>query len=176
MHFTTSPFYEWLDHQRIRQLVHETNALRPGERLVLLKGLVPGLVGSIGLAETEAFLQELAVKARRFDEAQQHPGEGRQQRQTPGEPIGGPTPDGHRHVEAARDPGRPGHRSAERGLEAALWLREVDPELADRYREEAGRIAQTFVAAGMPSEYAEIAAWEAIARIHGVTAPPPSPE
>lgn len=34
------PFYEWIDHEEIREMVHRANDLEPGERLVLLKGHV----------------------------------------------------------------------------------------------------------------------------------------
>lgn len=78
--------------------MHEIGALPPGERLVLFEGLVPGLVDTIGLEGTEAFLGELATKARRYGEAERHPGEGRLRRKTPGEQLGGPTSDGQRHV------------------------------------------------------------------------------
>ncbi len=52
---TTSPFYPWLDHERIRPVLHEVAALRPGERLMPLKGLVPCLVDALGADETESF-------------------------------------------------------------------------------------------------------------------------
>lgn len=167
--FPTSPFYQWLDHSRIRTLVHEVNALHPGERLVLLKGIIPALVTAFGADETEAFLRELATKAQRYDEALQHPGEGRLQRETPGEALGGPTPNGHRHLGGTRDPDRPGGRAAEREEEAAVWLRDVDPAVAARYRGEVAQIAETYRAAGMLPGAAELAAWEAVATLHGLT-------
>lgn len=120
-HPNISPFYEWLDHDEIRELVHRTLNIPPGERLVLLKALVPGLVEAVGVDELEEFLDELAMKARRYDEARSHPGEGRQERRTPGEPIGGVTPGGHVHLAEARNPDRPGGRYAERELERELW-------------------------------------------------------
>ena len=55
-----SPFYEWLDSAAIRELVHRCLELSAGERLVLIKGLVPGLVEAMGLAEFDAFLAEVA--------------------------------------------------------------------------------------------------------------------
>jgi hypothetical protein len=45
---TRSPFYEWLDHAAIRGLLHQAVALPVGERLILLKGLVPSLVDDLG--------------------------------------------------------------------------------------------------------------------------------
>ncbi len=165
----TSPFYQWLDHERIRTVLHEVGALRPGERLVLLKGLVPGLVEALGAVEAESFLSELATKARRYEEARTHPGEGRLHRETPGEQMGGPTPDGHRHLAETRNPDRPGGRAAEREWEAAVWARDVDATLTSRYREEAKKIQATYLAQGMLPGEAELAAWEAVARLHGLT-------
>lgn len=116
-----SPFYEWLDNATIRDLLHRGLELPPGELLVLIKGLVPGLVDAIGLAEFDAFLAEIAIKARRFQEAVDHPGEGRACRVTPGEELGGPTPAGHEHIAMARDPDQRGAREAERDVEGGLW-------------------------------------------------------
>lgn len=117
----SDPFYEWLDHDRIRELVHRIDDLEPGERLVLLKGLVPRLVQDLGAGGFNELLLELHTKAARFEEARTHPGEGSAQRRTPGEPLGGPTPDGHVHLNEPRDVNRPGGREAERALEAELW-------------------------------------------------------
>ncbi|MGI8509243.1 MAG: hypothetical protein ACR2MQ_07960 [Gemmatimonadaceae bacterium] len=119
-----SPFYEWLDHASIRDLVDRSLQLSAGERLVLIKGLVPGLVEAMGFAEFDAFLAEVAIKARRFQEATDHPGEGRAFRVTPGEELGGPTPAGHDHMIVARDPDQRGARAAEREIEAEVWARE----------------------------------------------------
>lgn len=118
-----SPFYEWLDNATIRDLVLRSLELSPGELLVLVKGLVPGLVAAVGLAEFDAFLAEIAIKAHRFQEAVDHPGEGRACRVTPGEELGGPTPAGHEHLAIARDPDHRGAREAERALEGELWAR-----------------------------------------------------
>ncbi|MGI8508299.1 MAG: hypothetical protein ACR2MQ_03145 [Gemmatimonadaceae bacterium] len=118
-----SPFYEWLDNAAIRDLVLRSLGFAPGELLVLIKGLVPGLVAAVGLAEVDAFLAEIAIKAHRFQEAVDHPGEGRAFRVTPGEELGGPTPAGHEHLAVARDPDRRGAREAERAVEGELWVR-----------------------------------------------------
>lgn len=118
------PFYAWLDHERIRELVLKAAELTPGERLVLIKGLVPGLVEAMGESEFEVFLDEVRIKARRFDEARTHPGQGSGTRQTPGEALGGPTPEGHAHLGGHRDPHRPGGREAERHQEAEAWVRQ----------------------------------------------------
>jgi hypothetical protein len=121
-----SPFYEWLDNTAIRELVHRIHELSAGEQLVLIKGLVPGLVSAMGLAEFDAFLSEISRKARRFEEAVDHPGEGRELRVTPGEELGGPTPAGHLHLPTARDPSHRGAREAERVTERELWARDED--------------------------------------------------
>ncbi len=126
-----SPFYEWLDNAAIRELVHRSLELFPGERLVLIKGLVPGLVEAMGLADFDGFLAEIAIKARRFEEAIEHPGEGRAFRMTPGEELGGPTPSGHHHIPPARDPDQRGAREAERTVEGELWARTEHMPRAD---------------------------------------------
>jgi hypothetical protein len=169
MEFPTSPFYQWLDHERIRAVLHDVAALRPGERLVLLKGLVPGLVDALGAEETESFLSELATKARRYEEARTHPGEGRLHRETPGEQLGGPIPDGHRQVAETRNPDRHGGREAERAWEAGVWVRDVEEPLTGKYREQAETIRDTYIAQGMLPGQAELAAWEAIGILHGLT-------
>ncbi len=71
-----SPFYEWLDNATIRDLVLRSPELPPGELLVFIKGLVRGLVAASGIVEFDAFLEEIAIKARRFQEAVDHPSEG----------------------------------------------------------------------------------------------------
>lgn len=118
---TASPFYAWLDHAAVRALVDRALRLSPGERLTLVKGLVPGLVAEMGLAPFGGFLAELTAKARRYDEARGHPGQGRETRREPGEPLGGPTPAGHRHLPEFRHADGPGSRAAERARESALW-------------------------------------------------------
>jgi hypothetical protein len=169
MEFPTSPFYQWLDHERIRAVLHDVAALRPGERLVLLKGLVPGLVNALGAEETESFLSELATKARRYEEARTHPGEGRLHRETRGEQLGGPIPDGHRQVAETRNPDRHGGREAERAWEAGVWVRDVEEPLTGQYREQAETIRDTYIAQGMLPGEAELAAWEAIGLLRGLT-------
>jgi hypothetical protein len=71
-----SPFYAWLDHAAIRELVHGALDLSAGERLVLIKGLVPGLIDDIGEAAFEGFLHEVRVKARLYGDAVAHLREG----------------------------------------------------------------------------------------------------
>ena len=134
-----SRFYEWLDNAAIRQLVHNFLELSVGERLVLLKGLVPELVTSMGLAEFDAFLAELQIKAHRFQEASDHPGEGRALRTTPGEQLGGPTPTGHEHLPITRDPDRPGGRAAERAVESELWAADANMSGCERAESDGAR-------------------------------------
>lgn len=114
-----SPFDEWLASPEIREILERV--LEPGQRLLLIKGLIPALVDAMGLDQVEQFLDEVRVKARRYVEAETHPGIGHASRTTPGERIGGPTPEGHLRLDAARDPYRAGGRDAERQLEAELW-------------------------------------------------------
>jgi hypothetical protein len=118
---TRSPFYSWLDNAAIRKLVMGASTLPAGERLVLIKGLIPGLIQDMGDAAVEMFLEELRVKARRYAEASAQSGQGGASRETPGEPLGGPMPDGVAHLPGSRDPRRPGGRALERQWEAALW-------------------------------------------------------
>lgn len=85
-----SRFYAWLDHASIRALIERRLALSASERLMVIKGLVPELVDAMGLAEFDAFLTDVRVKTHRFQEAVDHPGEGRLSRLTPGERLGEP--------------------------------------------------------------------------------------
>ncbi len=71
-----SPFYAWLDYAAIRELIRGALDLPAGERLVLIKGLVPGLIDDIGEAAFEGFLDEVRIKAQRYAEVLAHPGEG----------------------------------------------------------------------------------------------------
>ena len=118
-----SPFYAWLDRPMIRNLVRGARALAPGERLVLIKGLIPGLVEDMGDEAVRAFLGELATKSQRFAEAVANPGQGGATRHTPSERLGGPVPgrEAHRHLTGTRNPRRPGGRVLERQWESAAW-------------------------------------------------------
>jgi hypothetical protein len=118
-----SPFYAWLDRLTIRSLVQRARSLSPGERLVLIKGLIPGLVEEMGDAGVRAFLDELNTKVQRYAEAVESPGQGGAARRTPSEPLGGPVPgrQAYRHLPGTRDPRRPGGRRLERQWEAAAW-------------------------------------------------------
>jgi hypothetical protein len=115
-HSTSGSIAQRFEHSWIRAA-----ELSAGERLILIKGLVPGLVEEIGLGQFHAFLAEIATKARRFQEAVDHPGEGRASRTTAGEELGGPTPAGHEHLAIAREPDCRGAREAERVIETELW-------------------------------------------------------
>jgi hypothetical protein len=126
-----SAFYEWLDSAALRALVDRSGKLSAGEQLILIKGLVPGLVRQMGLEPFRAFLAEIETKAYRFQEAVEHPGDGRASRTIPGEMLGGPTPTGHQHLASARDPARRGGREAERVTETELWARTEHPRMTD---------------------------------------------
>ena len=116
-----SPFYAWIDHSAIRALVRRALDLPPGERLVLIKGLVPGLVDDIGEAALERSLDEIRIEAQRYAEAVAHPGEGGATRCIASERLGGPVRDGEAHLPGTRDPRRPGGRALERQWETAFW-------------------------------------------------------
>lgn len=125
-----SPFYAWLNNAAIRELIHGALQLSAGERLVLIKGLVPGLVADIGETPFESFLDEVRVKARRYAEAVAHPGEGGATRCTASEPLGGSVVCGEAHLPGTRDPRRPGGRALERQWEADFWS-EIERSKAD---------------------------------------------
>jgi hypothetical protein len=127
-----SPFYAWIDYAAIRELVRGALDLSAGERLVLIKGLVPGLIHDIGEPAFAGFLDEVRVKARRYAEAVAHPGEGGATRRTTGEPLGGPIRGGEAHLSGTRDPRRLGGRALEREWEAELFDQiEQSPEPED---------------------------------------------
>lgn len=118
-----SPFYAWLDHASIRNLVRGALALPPGERLILIKGLIPGLIEEMGDEAVQRFLDELRTKADRYSEVITHPRQSGATRTTPGELLGGPVPgrEAHLHLGGPRNPRRPGGRAIEREWEAAAW-------------------------------------------------------
>lgn len=125
-----SPFYAWLNYAAIRELVHGALDLSAGERLLLIKGLVPGLVDDIGETSFESFLDEVRIKARRYAEAVAHPGEGGATRCIASEPLGGSIVHGEAHLPGTRDPRRPGGRALERQWEADFW-NEIERSKAD---------------------------------------------
>lgn len=126
-----SPFYAWIDYTAIRALVRGALDLSAGERLVLIKGLVPSLVDDIGDAAFGSFLDEVRIKAQRYAEAVAHPGEGGAARCTASEPLGGPVSYGEAHLPGTRDPRRPGGRALERQWEADFW-NEIERSQSDR--------------------------------------------
>jgi hypothetical protein len=130
-----SPYYEWLDNDRIRDLVRRATALPVGERFVLMKALIPSLVADAGLAGVEQLTVELLIKAQRYEEARAHPGQGGASREVPGEAIGGPVPGGEELIGGPRDPRRPGGRHEEREWERAAWS-EANAEAVARLRQE----------------------------------------
>lgn len=127
MHSDSSPFYEWLEHDAIRELVHGALELTPGERQVLIKGLIPCLVAETGVDEMMDFLGEVVTKVLLFEEARARPGEGRRMRNVPGEALAGPTPAKHVRLDESQNPDRPGARGAEREWEWRLWDAVADP-------------------------------------------------
>ena len=113
-----SPLDEWLDRPEIRETLERV--LEPEQRLALIKGLIPALVDSMGLHRVEDFLDDIRVKARRYIGAETQPGAGHAPRATAEEPIGGPTPEGHLHLDTPNAPDRKGAGTAERAPEAEL--------------------------------------------------------
>ena len=82
---TTSRQTEGLHHAALRKLVEEANALPLVDRLVLLKGLIPGVAREMALREYEGLIVELRFKGERFYDAMLHPGQGRATRHVLGE-------------------------------------------------------------------------------------------
>ncbi len=82
---TTSRETAWMNHPVLRRLVTEANGLTIAERITLVKGLVPGIADQLSEREYEGFIADIRIKGERFHEAKNHPGEGRAERQTPGE-------------------------------------------------------------------------------------------
>ena len=82
---TTSKETDWMNHPVIRKLVEQANALTLAERVTLLKGLIPHIADQLSAQEFAGLINELRLKGERYREAKEHPGEGRAQRQTPGE-------------------------------------------------------------------------------------------
>jgi hypothetical protein len=82
---TTSRETDWMNHQTLRRLVEEANALTLAERLTLLKGLIPAVAEEMTPKDFEAFALELRMKGERFYDAKQHPGKGKATRHVMGE-------------------------------------------------------------------------------------------
>jgi hypothetical protein len=82
---TTSRETEELNHPVIRELVQRANTLSLGDRVTLLKGLVPSVVKELTPREFAGLIAELRLKGERVHDAMTHPGEGRNARSVMGE-------------------------------------------------------------------------------------------
>ena len=82
---TTSAETAWMNHPAIRALVDQAGTLALEERITLVKGLVPGIADALSEEEYEQFVTFIRLKGERYLEAKSHPGEGRADRQVPGE-------------------------------------------------------------------------------------------
>jgi hypothetical protein len=82
---TTSKETDWMNHPVIRALVDQATALALEERVTLVKGLIPGIADALSEEEYERFVTFVRLKGERFQEAKSHPGEGRAERQVPGD-------------------------------------------------------------------------------------------
>lgn len=82
---TTSDQTDDLDHTALRKLVEEANSLPLAERLVLLKGLIPGIAREMTPRDFVGLMSTLRLKGERFYDASFHPGEGRARRHVLGE-------------------------------------------------------------------------------------------
>ena len=82
---TTSPETDWMNHPVLRALIDRAATLALEERVTLVKGLIPGIVDALTEEEYEQFVTFIRLKGERYLEAKAHPGEGRAERQIPGE-------------------------------------------------------------------------------------------
>jgi hypothetical protein len=82
---TTSRETDDLNHPVIRELVLRANAMSLGDRVTLLKGLIPGIVKQLTPREFAGLIAELRLKGERVYDAMAHPGEGRKARNVMGE-------------------------------------------------------------------------------------------
>jgi hypothetical protein len=82
---TTSRQTEDLNHPALRDLVNAANALPLGDRVTLLKALIPEVAREVSPREFEAIMMELRLKGERFHDALAHPGQGRDSRRVMGE-------------------------------------------------------------------------------------------
>ena len=82
---TTSPETDWMNHPVLRALIDQAATLALEERVTLVKGLIPGIVDALTEQEYEQFVTFIRLKGERYLEAKAHPGEGRAERQVPGE-------------------------------------------------------------------------------------------
>lgn len=82
---TTSRQTEELNHPAIRELVNSANGLPLGDRVTLMKALIPEIARELSPREFEAIMVELRLKGERFYDALTHPGQGRDSRRVMGE-------------------------------------------------------------------------------------------
>lgn len=82
---TTSDQTDDLDHAALRKLVEEANTLPLADRLVLLKGLIPGIAREMTPRDFAGLIVALSLKGERFYDARLHPGQGRATRHVLGE-------------------------------------------------------------------------------------------
>jgi hypothetical protein len=82
---TTSQATDWMNHPVIRALVDQAATLSVEERITLIKGLIPGIADGLSEDEYDKFVNFIRLKGERYLEAKSHPGEGRADRQIPGE-------------------------------------------------------------------------------------------
>lgn len=82
---TTSPETDWMNHPVLRALIDQATTLALEERVTLVKGLIPGIADALTEEEYEQFVTFIRLKGERYLEAKAHPGEGRAERQIPGE-------------------------------------------------------------------------------------------
>jgi hypothetical protein len=82
---TTSRQTEALNHPAIRDLVNAANALPLGDRVTLLKALIPEVAREMSPREFEATMVDLRLKGERYYDALTHPGQGRDSRHVMGE-------------------------------------------------------------------------------------------
>lgn len=82
---TTSPETDGLNHPAIRELVNAANDLPLGDRVTLMKALVPEIAREMTPRDFAAIIGELQLKGERFYDAVNHPGKGRADRHVMGE-------------------------------------------------------------------------------------------
>ncbi|MEO8225530.1 MAG: hypothetical protein ABI661_12065 [Gammaproteobacteria bacterium] len=82
---TTSRETDWMNHPVLRALIDKATTLSLEERITLVKGLIPGIADALSETEYEQFVNFIRLKGERYLEAKSHPGEGRAERQIPGE-------------------------------------------------------------------------------------------
>lgn len=82
---TTSKETQGLDFGDIRKLIDAAHALSLDDRTTLLKGLIPCITSELSPQDFEAFMLELRLIGERWYDAAEHPGQGRDTRDVPGE-------------------------------------------------------------------------------------------